>query len=141
MKLKIYNRDNCYSAGGKNGASKPEIHFNHQGNISLSTAATKLINLQPGEKLIIAQDEENPDDWYIIPTQDPSAFNARFDKGNETNVKIQSASLVRQVGEFLKIKPYISFKLKISEEIAEVNKSRALLIITKTFHAKYLTKN
>lgn len=53
----------------------PRVSFIRSGNISLNGAAIELMQLKPECKLAIAQDQDNPGDWYIF--EDDKGFKVR----------------------------------------------------------------
>ena len=75
MALKIYNASASKARSGKatvNIAPK-------SGLISISKAAAEIMKIKAKDKLILAQDDQNPKDWYLAIHD--SGFSARGDDG------------------------------------------------------------
>lgn len=66
MKLKVYNVSNAMSHGRD---TKPTISFSEKGLISFNKAAVAALNLKVDDQVEIAQDEQEPNDWYFKITK------------------------------------------------------------------------
>lgn len=74
QKMKLIKFDNVTAAGIRSG--KATIIFNSKGQICLNKHAISALNLTPGMKVSICQDEENPYDWYLV-MNDENGFTLR----------------------------------------------------------------
>lgn len=66
MKLTVFDSTTLPQGtfGTRSGA--PSVTFQNKGAIRLNAAAADLIGVKAGDKIAIAQDEENPADWYVF---------------------------------------------------------------------------
>ena len=67
MKLIIWNKANSCSPATY--AQRRTIRVNRHGYIYLSGALTAEMELRDGCRLNLANDEQNPKDWYLCRTQ------------------------------------------------------------------------
>ncbi len=94
MKLKIYNKAN--SATLRKG--KPTVRVNSKsGAISFNTFATMELGLVTDTGLEIVQDENRPQDWYIMKSDSDSAFKARPKALTRDGFIIQSVVLSKAI--------------------------------------------
>lgn len=82
MKLIIWNKANSYSP--TMSARRRTIRVNRHGYIYLSGALTAEMGLGDGGRLNLANDGENPRDWYLCKTQHEDGFRLR---GNRPGTK------------------------------------------------------
>lgn len=80
MKLFIYNKENSIATTAKGGNRTVRINRSN-GVIYLSRMLAKSLSFRGGEKMIIANDEDNPKDWYLGKTNNENGFDLRDDKG------------------------------------------------------------
>jgi len=64
MKLKILNEETCPKMLGRTGIAR--IGFGKSGIVNLNFQAGELMELKTGDKLSLAQDEDEPDNWYLF---------------------------------------------------------------------------
>lgn len=76
MKLKSFNSTNMRGAT----AGESSISFSRQGIINISQMAVDAIGLKIGDVISLEQDEENPQDWYLM--KNPEGFKVRQYKGS-----------------------------------------------------------
>lgn len=81
MKLIIWNRANSYSP--TMSAQHRTIRVNRHGYIYLSGALAAEMGLGDGGRINMANDGENPKDWYLCKTQDEEGFRLRGDRHKE----------------------------------------------------------
>lgn len=81
MKLIIWNRANSYSP--TMSAQRRTIRVNRHGYIYLSGALSAEMRLGDGGRSNMANDGENPKDWYLCKTQDEEGFRLRGDRHKE----------------------------------------------------------
>jgi len=126
MKLKEFNVSNSrYFANKKD----PRVRFNKKaGLISFSIAAIKLLDLKKEDRVIILQDEENPEDWYINKTQSKSRFALRF-QDNKKGVFFNCALITRRILDSLGFEGK-SCSMPISKKPIDNNGEKYYLIIT-----------
>ena len=80
MKLTKFNKTTLPKQWG-GGASLPKISFGKSGVISFNKSACALLDIAPGDKIQLAQDEDDLANWYI--SKDKDGFELRgkdFDK-------------------------------------------------------------
>ena len=65
MKLKTFNSETLPKQNG-GGSKMPRISFNKAGAISFNQAACKLMGATEKDKLTLAQDTEDTDNWYVF---------------------------------------------------------------------------
>jgi hypothetical protein len=65
MKLTKFDAETAPKSLGRGSASVAAITFSKSGTISLNRPAIALLELSEGDKISLAQDEENPSDWYL----------------------------------------------------------------------------
>lgn len=76
MKLEFYNKENVKAP--KKRTSPPTIRFDRiNGTISITGSAAKIIGLIPGGMVQIAQDVENPKNWYLSRGETGFVFNKK----------------------------------------------------------------
>lgn len=90
MKLIIWNKANSYSP--TTYAQRRTIRVNRHGYIYLSGALTSEMELRDGCRLNMANDEQNPKDWYLCRTLQEEGFRLRGDRPGE------NAATKRQTG-------------------------------------------
>lgn len=78
MKLIIWNKANSCSPATY--AQRRTIRVNRHGYIYLSGALTAEMELRDGCRLNLANDEQNPKDWYLCRTQHEEGFRLRGDR-------------------------------------------------------------
>lgn len=129
MKLKIFNQHN--SKAIKSG--EQTIHFGKKsGLIGISKSATEFLGLKEGDRLLFAQDEESPEDWFFTVTKEKAGFELRFKNGSAA---FNCSSLVIRVLDSLKIKTSAGFYFNKSAQ--KIDKSEAYLLLTsKPLNAK-----
>lgn len=80
MKLKKF--DSLNSRISRTNAAT--IRFHCKGNTSISKKAVDEIGLKDGDKISICQDEDDPNDFYLV-TNDPDGFTLRASTGDGLN--------------------------------------------------------
>lgn len=79
MKLNIYNSENSK----KVFTGKSMIRISRKaGLFTFSKTAGEKIGLQLGDRVVIVQDTDNPDNFYVHKTADPKGFLLRFKTAN-----------------------------------------------------------
>jgi hypothetical protein len=61
MNLNIYNAANSKNAR----VGKVKLNLNKSGLVSISSAACEMIGIEPGDKLILAENMDQPGAWFI----------------------------------------------------------------------------
>lgn len=78
MDLKIYNRDGLWERRKELGICT--INFYHGGRVRLNAGLIKALNLNPGDRIIMAQDLDSRNDWYIGFLQQDSTEGYRLNQ-------------------------------------------------------------
>lgn len=77
MKLITFNKETTRT--GRPCNEQASIRFTKQGKILFNQTAVKELDLKPGELISFSQDEENPDNWYLI-SGDVNGFEVKQDR-------------------------------------------------------------
>lgn len=96
------------------GRKKMSVNINFRGPICLSEQLTKATGYTENDKLLLAQSNENPKDWYI--TSHESGSTARMTKGR---IVFNNSNAVRLLHECLEIDYSTSFK--VAKEPVEID--------------------
>ncbi|MEQ8581230.1 MAG: hypothetical protein RIC30_09485 [Marinoscillum sp.] len=87
MKLKAYNKENLMVASK---GLKPSIRFTAKGGkILLSAGAVRELKLKPGvHRVVLLQDEDKPENWYLKITDksDANAFDLSESNGAKRSI-------------------------------------------------------
>lgn len=137
--MKLIKFDATNSKTHKSGEAI--IRFNMAGGISLTKTATEELGLKAGQKVSVVQDEEKPEDWYLV-INDEDGFELR-ENTTGTGVAFNNAYIVHTLKNFLDIEANISsycFKIatKPSESTDEMigKKMKIYAILTATLETK-----
>lgn len=66
MKLNVFNNVTLPKALGRTTDIIPRISFNKSGVISINKTGAALLNIGKADKVTLAQDEEDPCNWYLF---------------------------------------------------------------------------
>jgi hypothetical protein len=66
MKLKYFSEQTLPKFGGGTRNGSPKINFGKSGTITINRFAAKLMELNADDKITIAQDEDDPANWYLF---------------------------------------------------------------------------
>lgn len=79
MKLKVFNQTNSkHSVTGR-----PTLRIHKRGGLlTFSKAAAELMDVKSGDKIVIVQDEESPENFYVHKTSNPDGFTLRGKQGS-----------------------------------------------------------
>lgn len=92
MNLRIYNADSSRSAR----VGKVKVNVNKSGLVCISHAACELMEVEAGDKIIIAEDIDAPGTWYI--GKDESGIPCRKPNNEKQRILIFSlASVTKQI--------------------------------------------
>jgi hypothetical protein len=131
--MKLIHFDSETASGSRMASTEPSIRFHQSGIITISAAAAEKIKLKEGDKVSIAQDEDSPDDWYLI-TKDKKGFATRIYKGSN-GLAFNNAYIAKSLINFLELKTKsVSFKLA-TEPAADNGGGKLYAILLAT--AKY----
>lgn len=75
MKLKYFSEQTFPKMGGGTRSTTPKVNFSKAGVIEFNKPAVELLELKPGDKVTIAQDEEDAANWYVF--KDKNGFEIR----------------------------------------------------------------
>jgi len=92
MKLKKFNQQNRLP--GFRGNTRASVRFFKAGMITFTASALKRLGLAHGHYVEIAQDEDNPEDWFIMHSTELSGFMLR-DGGKSGNAIFNNAHIGR----------------------------------------------
>ena len=112
MKFKIYNSENSKSATAGNSTIRIQ---RKSGLISFSKKASENIGITKDDRIIIVQDEENPENFYIHKTADPKGFLIRF-KTDDLGASFNCSTLVNLILLNKKFN-YVSYTIGTAQEI------------------------
>lgn len=93
MKLKRFNQQNRLP--GFRGNSRASVRFFKTGMITFTASALKRLGLAQGQYVEIAQDEDSPEDWFIMHSTEQSGFLLR-DGGKSGNAIFNNAHIGRE---------------------------------------------
>lgn len=113
MKLKTFNRETvpAVTRGGSHTSGMNLLFINQKGVIRFNQELAELLGLKtPGNTVILHQDEERPQDWYIEPTRDPKGLHIRAYMNSKAGCKkpsymIQSKYLTDLIYQSSKLNP------------------------------------
>jgi hypothetical protein len=80
MKLSVFNNENFPKSSYRSGG--PKIGFAAKGQLSINYFAAELIGIKHGDKVSLAQDESDPENWYIF--KDKDGFEVRLHSDKKT---------------------------------------------------------
>lgn len=95
MKLKKFD-----STTANGHSNKPSIFFSKAGTIALNKEFSSKIGLEVNDKVSIVQDEENPDDWYLL-IDDENGFPLRE---NKDRLIFNNATTAKAVIDYFKFR-------------------------------------
>ncbi len=95
MKLKTFTPDNC-KVVKKSGVAAVGMNLK-TGLFNMNKVAADLIGLKSGDSVLISQDEENPEDWYIEKVENGFVVRNKVNVG--TGVLFNNATIVRAIAE------------------------------------------
>jgi hypothetical protein len=133
--MKLIRFDANTASGFRSGEST--IRFNAAGAVSLSKTFVQKAKLKKTDKVFVAQDEENPTDWYLV-VDNKNGFPLRAGSNGE-GMQFNNAYTSKSVMEALDISAR-SVAFRIATEPADVDdpelkKHSVFAILTAT--AKY----
>lgn len=92
MNLTIYNAENSRSAR----VGKVKVNINKSGLVSISSAACEMMGIEPDDRIILAEDQDNPGSWYIAKHE--SGIPCRKPKSDKQKILIFSlASVAKRI--------------------------------------------
>lgn len=124
MKLKIYNEENVKTSR----PGERTIRINKKaGLISFSKTATEEYSLNDGDRIILAQDEENEKRWFFAKSTDKSSFKLRVHNGAAS---FNNSCIARAILSSLKLDRNAGFLLE--KEPKQYEGHEIFEILTKT---------
>jgi hypothetical protein len=75
MKLKLFDSETSPKSTGAGRNSLPRISVTKGGTININGKACELMQLKDGSKITLAQDEEEPENWFMF--LNPKGFELR----------------------------------------------------------------
>ena len=91
------------------------INFNAKGSISISKAAAGLLEITPGSKLSLLQDEDNLTDWYIAKDE-ANGFLVRGGSSGFKGLMFSNSQVARRVRESLGLEDGVSCTIRIGPD-------------------------
>lgn len=113
MKLIIYSKENARS--GKIGERTCRVN-KETGLITLSREAVKQYELREGDRILLANDEENKKDWFFCKTTDETGFALKDNKGT---FQFRNAFLAELLLNSLKIAKSAVFFIEKEPEVVD----------------------
>lgn len=111
MKLRTFNKTNRkYNPVGR--ISIPGFSVNAKGAFVLNVGLVRMLNISNDDKLLIHQDLENRNDWYLEITKGENAFKPCFYKNQ---VKFSNIETAREIFKSFGKKPQM-MKFSIKEK-------------------------
>lgn len=96
MKLKEFNSENTLSTRG-GGSKIPGVSINQKsGTFSINLEACTLIDLKENDQVVIHQDEEDQENWYLEKVKE-KGFTCRNQKALGKGLVFNNTSLVRSI--------------------------------------------
>lgn len=105
MRLFIYNKENTISTSTRGGERTIRINRTN-GVIYISRILADVLKLKDNERVVFANDEDSPKDWYLGKTNDENGFLVRNEK---TGVRLISKSLCAKILDSVKIQSNATF--------------------------------
>lgn len=107
MKLMIFDRTSSDSAICRAGVRSLNINRG-SGAITLSRTAAKEMGVIAGQSVVLAQDEEKPDDWYVCFSAGENGFTVRMKnsghaKGGEEPLYITCKAVAHRILDTVKV--------------------------------------
>jgi len=97
MELKIFTKANSSKLGTE---KQPMVTVGANNYISINHSAAEKLNLVEGRQIGVAQDKENPKDWFLVLDVEEGFVLKRKESSNK-QFYIQSSSLNREMRESL----------------------------------------
>ena len=134
MKFKRYN-ETTFPKGVNSGT--PSISFSKAGTITLNSVAVKALQINDKTRIEFIQDEDRPEDWYILKSSD-GGYTLRQQTEKSTAVMIQNKGLITHIAH--ELQRSAPFRCLVSVQCVHIDDMELWPIITKsaksTAHAK-----
>jgi hypothetical protein len=102
MKLKEFNSENTITVRGGRSTT-PKIGLSTKtGLFNFNRSACQLIDLKPGEQIVILQDEEDTENWFLEKVKQ-KGFVLR-EKGNFKGLLFNNTTLARAIADSVSFK-------------------------------------
>ncbi len=124
MKIKRFSRENT----GQHHIGKPTVHISKTGLISFSRNSVESLNLKQNDRVELIQDEDNPQDWYVVTVENEGGFILR--KGTYGQLLFNSSMVVDLIQKSLPLelrKDSLTFLIASQPEEIEGEKIYAIL--------------
>jgi hypothetical protein len=103
--------------------SKPSISFGKSGVISFNPAAIRLMELNAGDGIIIASDDECPSDYYV--TKNSDGYPLRLSSGTG-NLIFNHKSLCEKVMTLMELEVNVTHRIMISNSPVDIEGSTSV---------------
>lgn len=130
MKLKTFNKANASRANSPGPAISISLK---SGVFSINSEAAELLQVAGGGKLLVHQDEESPDQWYLEKTDDETGFTVRDKENPKAASKLycfNASAISRELFASQKWSGIKSARVTIAAEPTMVGKRKLYGIIT-----------
>lgn len=116
MKLKTFNKANASRAS----VPGPYIGMSYKSGVfSINEEASTILGITENSKILVHQDEENPDQWYLENTTDPTGFTVRNKPNPQSKQKLycfNASTITREIFASQKWKDVKSARVTIAPE-------------------------
>jgi hypothetical protein len=123
MNLKIFTEKECRVI-----TREPSVRITTGGVIVINTAAMKQMQLAAGNRISMAQDDENPKDWYIFRHADGLEVKAK--NGDQKSFGIQSSFLCNEILKSLGLEKGKTCGFKLAPAPTEIDGKTLWALIT-----------
>lgn len=107
---------------------EPFVNVHSSGPFAINQEACELMKLKEGDHIVIAQSQDNPDDWYIIKSDKDIGFVTRRGSGKKLKLIANCARAAKELLNQAKIMRKSS-TFRISREPMMLDKKLYWLII------------
>jgi len=126
MPFKRFDAETCQ---GTSRSHDSFLRIVKVGTISFSTGALELMQLTEKNQVAFFQNEESPEDWYVISDKSSSSFKLRWGKTGDKAV-VQNAFLAKKILHSSGDCQAHSLRLKLIRSDVKIDNQPAFLLIT-----------
>ena len=126
MPFKRFDAETCQ---GTSRSHDSFLRIVKVGTISFSTGALELMQLTEKNSVAFFQNEESPEDWYVISDKSSSCFKLRWGKTGDKAV-VQNAFLAKKILHSSGDGQAHSLRLKLIRSDVKIDNRPAFLLIT-----------
>lgn len=126
MPFKRFDAETCQGTGRSHDSF---LRVTKAGTIAFSTGAFELMQLTEKNTVAFFQNEESPEDWYVISDTSSSFFKLRWGKTGD-KVVVQNAFLAKKILQSSGDGQAQSLRLKLIRSDLKIDNQPAFLLIT-----------